>query len=74
MAYNRRNILKRIIDIQNITLEHTSRGVTQQWVYNNVVFPSYRISRSCYYSYLATNAKAELKRLDEECQRQMSLF
>ena len=74
MAYNRRNILKRIIDIQTVTLEHTNRGVTQEWVYNNIVFPNYRISRSCYYAYLGTNAKAELKRLDDASQKQMSLF
>jgi len=74
MAYNRRNILKRIIDIQSLTLEHTNRGVTQEWVYNNIVFPTYRISRSCYYTYLGTNAKAELKRLDENASKQLNLF
>lgn len=74
MAYNRRNILKRIIDIQDTTLEHTARGVTQEWVYNNLIFPTYRISRSCYYAYLGTNAKMELKRLDDCHHNQLSLF
>ena len=74
MAYNRRNILKRIIDIQTVTLEHTARGITQEWVYNNLVFPTYRISRSCYYAYLSTNAKAELRKLDDVVERQMKLF
>ncbi|MDY0276329.1 MAG: hypothetical protein RBR42_13030 [Desulfomicrobium sp.] len=66
--------MKRIIDIQTVTLEHTDRGVTQEWVYNNIVFPTYRISRSCYYAYLGTNAKAELKRLDENASKQLNLF
>ena len=62
MAYNRKNMLARIIDIQNITIEHTSRGATQQWVYQNIIFPKYFISIGTYYNYLARNAKGELKK------------
>ena len=65
MGYNRRNILKRIVEIQNITLEHTKRGATQKWVYEHVVYPRFLISPSTYNSYLAVNAKAELKKLEE---------
>ena len=36
MAYNRENYLKRIIEIQEIVLEHQQRGVTQKW-YENVI-------------------------------------
>lgn len=63
MAYNRKNMLARIIDIQNITIEHTSRGATQQWVYQNIIFPKYLISIGTYYNYLSRNAKGELKKL-----------
>jgi hypothetical protein len=74
MAYNRRNILLRIIQIQEFTLEQTTRGVTQEFVYNNHVFPTYRISRRTFYSYLAINAKAEIKRIENNRKLQMSLF
>ncbi|MDR1155281.1 MAG: hypothetical protein LBL04_11290 [Bacteroidales bacterium] len=70
MAYNRENILTRVVDIQNITWEHTGRGVTQEWVYNNVVFPKYVISKATYYAYLAMPAKRELQLLREKKQRQ----
>jgi hypothetical protein len=73
-GYNRKNILQRKIDIQNTTLEHTLRGVTQEWVYENIIFPTYRISRATYYNYLAENAKANLKKLEEAEQMQTSLF
>lgn len=65
MAYNKRNKLERIIEIQNITLEHTGRGVSQEWVFNNVIFPRFRISKATYYVYLATPAKRELRELLE---------
>ena len=74
MAYNRKNVLNRIIDIQNITLEHTSRGVTQEWVFKNKIKPIFHISRATYYQYLATNAKAELKQLKNIEKNQLNLF
>lgn len=65
MAYNRRNILQRIIDIQTIYLQHKEQGVTGEYIYNRYIHPVYRISRKTFYSYLATNAKKELRDLDE---------
>lgn len=65
MGYNRRNILQRIIEIQNITLEHTKRGTSQKWVYENIIFPRFYLSSATYYNYLAVNAKAELRKLEE---------
>ncbi len=65
MAYNRRNILKRIVDIQNTVLEHTCKGVSQEWVFNNIIAPNYHISRSTFYSYLSVNAKMELRKIEK---------
>jgi len=76
MAYNRKNVLNRIIDIQTITLQHTSQGVTQKFVYENYIKPVYHISRATYYQYLGTNAKRDLKQLFEieKQQTQLNLF
>ncbi len=74
MAYTKRNLLRRIIDIQDATLEHTRKGVTQEWVYTNIIFPQYRISRRTFYSYLGTNAKSELKKFEENRKKQLVLF
>lgn len=74
MSYTRKNLLQRQIDIQAIVLEHRAKGVKQEWVYENIVWPTYRISRRTFYDYLGNNAKAELKRLVAVEMQQASLF
>lgn len=74
MAYTRENILRRMIDVQNITLEHTQKGVTQEWVFIKVIQPQYRISRKTFYTYLGSPAKRELKQLAEAKRMQLQLF
>lgn len=66
MAYNRRNFLIKVCKIQDITLEHTKRGVTQQWVFDNLIKEQFFISISTFYSYLSMNAKRELSKLAQE--------
>jgi len=73
MAYNRRNILKRIIEIQNLTLEHTSRGVTQVWVFEHIIQPRFVISNRTYYNYLNINAKRILNESEKQS-KQLTLF
>jgi hypothetical protein len=68
MPYNRKNKLRLIITIQNITLEHTQKGVTQEWVYKNIILPRYCVSKRTYYSYLATPAKQELKAMNSKAE------
>lgn len=64
MAYNRKNILLKIIDIQQTALEMKQRGVSQKWIYENVIREKYQISLGCFNNYLAVNAKKELKELE----------
>lgn len=66
MGYNRRNLLMKIIAVQNITLEQKKKGVTQEWVFDNLVSPRFFISRRTFYSWLAINAKKEIKELDSQ--------
>ena len=68
MGYNRRNLLIKILEVQSIYLEHSKRGVTGKWIFNELIYPKYKISRATFYNYLATNAKKELKELDEACE------
>jgi ribosomal protein S25 len=64
MAYNSKNFLKKVVEIQDLTLEHSRRGVTQAWIYANVIASRYHISLSAYNKYLARNVKRELKELE----------
>ena len=59
------NLLRRMVEIQNITLEHTKRGVSQRWVYLNLIYPRFFISERTYYKYLGYPAKKELRDLEE---------
>lgn len=54
-------ILKKIIEVQEITLREKRRGASQQWIYEHMIKDKYFISYSTYNRYLARNAKAELK-------------
>ncbi len=63
MGYNKINHLKKIIEVQTITLDYKSRGINQEWIYINVIAPRFYISRGTFYNYLAINAKKELKGL-----------
>lgn len=61
MAYNNRNILLRIIEIQNLVLLRKKQGITQLHVYKTEVYPTYFISYSTFNRYLSYPAKYELK-------------
>jgi len=74
MAYNRENILQRMVDIQNIVNENkTKNGSTQKWTYDNIIYPQYRISYDCFNKYLSYPAKMELKKLKEKKQKESEL-
>ena len=66
MAYNRENLLKRIIEIQEIVLEYKQKDVPQIRIYQKYIAEQYHISYSCFNNYLACNAKSELRLLQQK--------
>lgn len=66
MAYNRRNYLERIIEVQQLVLEEQKNGATLRWIYKNKVRHRYHISYSTFNNYLGTAAAKELKILDQK--------
>jgi hypothetical protein len=72
MSYNRRNILLKIIDIQSIYKKHSKNfegGCTDRYIYEKIIFPNYRISRSRFYEYMRTPAERELKQLEVDAKK-----
>ena len=65
MAYNSKNLLIRIIEIQNLTLEYQKKGATQKWVYRNVVKERFHVSYGAFKQYMGRNAKNELRELEK---------
>lgn len=60
----RETTLRKIIRVQEITLQHTRKGVTQKWVFENLIKDQFYIQNErTYYQYLALNAKKLLKEL-----------
>ncbi|GHV31579.1 hypothetical protein FACS1894177_06480 [Bacteroidia bacterium] len=77
MAYSKRNLLLKIIEIQNIVIREKKRGVSQKWVYNNLIKKRYFIEYSTFNSYMGRNAKKELADLnanESQDKRQLNLF
>lgn len=76
MAYNNRNTLLRMIRVQDIVLEQKKHGVSQLFVYENLIRNTFLISYSTFNRWLAYPAKQELKRgkrQPAEDRRQLSL-
>lgn len=64
MAYNRRYLLIRILEIKELVRAGRKKGQTQIWIYDNMVKDRYHISFATFNNYLAINASRELKELD----------
>ncbi len=62
-GYSKVNRLRRIIKIQELTIEHQKNGATIKWIFENVIEPNFFISDRTYSEYLGINAKAELKKI-----------
>lgn len=80
MAYNNYNILRKMVEVQELVLEHKKRGATQVWIYENIIAPAFFISYSTFNRYLSYPAKRELRekrkerQLQREDPRQLKLF
>lgn len=64
MAYSKENYYKKILDVQTMYLQHKNEYTTNQHIFKTFIEPYFRISRTTMYNYLRTNAKAELKKLN----------
>jgi hypothetical protein len=60
MAYCRKNLLTRIVEIQKITLEQKKKGLTQKRIYETMIGTQYFISASTFNNYMSVNARKEL--------------
>lgn len=70
MAYDKRILLLKIIEIQEIVIKERDRGANQRWIYRTLIRDRYFISRSTFNEYLARNAKKELADLDKKREEQ----
>ncbi|MBE7628433.1 hypothetical protein [Tenacibaculum piscium] len=66
MAYNQKNLLKRIIRVQKIVLQKQceDEDITYKELYWKFIQPEFLISYRTFHTYLGTPAKRELKKLE----------
>jgi hypothetical protein len=63
MGYNNTNILKKIVEIQDITIEYKKHGSSQKWIYENIIRDRFFISFATYNRYLGVPAKRYLGKM-----------
>ena len=74
MAYNRKNLLRRAIKVQDVYLEHCESGLSNREIFKRYIKDRWDITERTFYEYLALPAKRDLKRLEEQEKQQMQLF
>lgn len=66
MAYNNKNHLRKIIEIQNIVNTEYQKGYSYSDIYLNLIKEKYHISYSTFNNYLSRNAKKEMEELNKK--------
>ncbi|MDR0872187.1 MAG: hypothetical protein LBN27_01800 [Prevotellaceae bacterium] len=70
MAYNRENLLIRIVEIQDIVKEHKKHDTPQKTIWEKHIYPRYYISYSTFNEYMVIPAYAQLKLLRQKKEEQ----
>ena len=60
------SFIRRAMQVQEIYLEHTNKGVSNRYIYRKYIYPVYYISERTFYRYLARNAKKEIRELENQ--------
>lgn len=66
MAYNRKNFLITVLEVQEVYLKAKKTGATNKWIYENLIYPNWRISARTFSNYLGINARKEIKEFDND--------
>ncbi len=64
MAYNKRNKLERIKQVQDTARKHLLPGVSMIHVFNTYIHPQFKISRGVFFRYMNVPVKEELDKLN----------
>lgn len=65
MAYNSMNLLKRMIDLQEAFKKEYRPGMSIEWIYRNVIYDRFKISRKTFYKWVNYPAANKLKELQD---------
>jgi hypothetical protein len=76
MAYNRENFLLRVLKVQEIALNYSKQGLFFKEIFHKHVEKQFNICKRTFDSYMAINARKELRELREKKKdnQQLNLF
>jgi hypothetical protein len=74
MAYNRKNHLRKVIDVCALFQQYKELGLPNREIWRRYIYPVYKISERSLYSYLRTHAVYELNEILNKEPKQGSLF
>ena len=66
MAYNRRNFLLRVKEVNEIYKRESKKGLFTEYIYTHFVQEQYHISRATFYNFLTIPYERELKKAEEK--------
>ena len=72
-GYNKKNLLRRIIEVQDEYMKHANSGRTTRYIYRTYIEPKFLISNATFYNYLRTPAKRDLLRIEQAEKEQMQV-
>jgi hypothetical protein len=70
MAYNRENLLRRIIKVQDVVIEYKKKDVPQKRIFEKYIKSQFNISYSTFNEWIGIPAKTQLKKLLAEKEKQ----
>jgi hypothetical protein len=74
MAYNRENLLKRIVAVQDIVKEHKKHDTPQKKIYEKHIKDIFHISYSCFNEWIGTpSPRMQLQKLQEKKEKKKEI-
>lgn len=66
MAYNKKNFLLRVKEINEIYKRESAKGLFNEYIFVHFIKDQYHISRSTFYDFLTIPYERELKKVNEK--------
>ncbi|MDR2009226.1 MAG: hypothetical protein LBQ22_01940 [Bacteroidales bacterium] len=74
MAFSRKFLLKRVKEVNEIYMNHSKRGLSNEYIYRNYIRNVFHISRSTFYEYLTIPYAKEIKEIENKEKEQPKSF
>lgn len=68
----RLNYFKRILEVQKVYAGHKREGLSDTYIFRTHIKPAFWISKRTFCKYIATNAKREIRLIEEYKEQQQS--